>query len=190
MARPRHEDAPLHDEAALRALFVAALTGDAAAYRKFLQSLSGHLRAFFRKRLRQLPDDVEDLVQETLIAVHRQRHTYLQTEPLTPWVHAIARYKLVDLLRARALREAVTDHLDEDSFLAARDDEASLAHRDLEELLRGLPSRQRKAIVSVRLEGRSVAETAHMVGLSPSAVKVTVHRGLKALMARIKGSTP
>ena len=88
----------------LRELLVQGLNGDAAAYHQFLKTLSAHLRAYFRKRLFQRPDDVEDLVQETLLAVHNQRHTYRTDQPLTAWVHAIARYKLIALLRSRARR--------------------------------------------------------------------------------------
>jgi DNA-directed RNA polymerase specialized sigma24 family protein len=84
--------------------------------------LSAHLRAYFRNRLFQQPDDVEDLVQDTLLAVHNQRHTYLSDHPLTAWVHAIARYKLVDLLRARSSREALTDPLDDELEVFASSD--------------------------------------------------------------------
>jgi len=80
----------------LRALLLQGLDADAAAYQRFLKELSAHLRAFLRRRLAQWPDAVEDLVQETLLAVHNQRHTYRPEMPVTAWVHAIARYKLVD----------------------------------------------------------------------------------------------
>ncbi len=88
----------------LRDLLVRGLAGDAAAYHVFLKELSAHLRAFLRRRLSGLPDEVEDLVQEALLAVHNQRHTYDAGQPLTAWLHAIARYKLVDLLRRRGTR--------------------------------------------------------------------------------------
>ena len=77
-------------EERLREALVRALAGDAAAYHRFLGELGPHLRAFFRKRLARAPDEVEDLVQETLLAVHNQRHTYDPDQPLTAWVHAIA----------------------------------------------------------------------------------------------------
>jgi RNA polymerase sigma-70 factor (ECF subfamily) len=172
----------------LRALLMLALGGDAQAYHGFLRALSAHLRAYFRRRLFQRPDDVEDLVQETLLAVHNQRHTYQPAQPLTAWVHAIARYKLVDLLRARTSREALTDPLDEafDMF-AASDTDAAEASRDLHQLLDSLPDRQRLPIVHVKLQGLSVVEAAQRTGMSESAVKVGVHRGLKALAARIQG---
>ena len=84
-----------------------------------------HLRAYFRKRLSQRPDEVKDLVQETLLAVHNQRHTYRTDQPLTAWVQAIARCKLVDLLRSRATREALTDTLDDElEVFAASDPDA------------------------------------------------------------------
>ena len=187
MERPTGPASQESNEAALRALFVAALAGDALAYRAFLTRLSSHLRAFFRKRLAHWPDDVEDLVQETLMAVHRQRHTYRPDEPLTAWVHAIARYKLADLLRVRMRREALSDPWDDESSLfAATDDEAAHARRDLAQLMQGLSRSQRQAIESVKLGGYSVAETAQGTGMSPSAVKVGIHRGLKALAAKLK----
>ena len=83
----------------LHQLLVRGLNGDAASYHQFLKALSAHLRAYFRKRLFQRLDEAEDLVQETLLAVHNRRHTYRSNQPLTAWVHAIARYKLIDLLR-------------------------------------------------------------------------------------------
>jgi len=189
MDRPTQQAEPKLAEVRLQALFVDALAGDAAAYHRFLKSLSAHLRAFFRKRLAQLPDDVEDLVQETLIAVHNQRHTYRTDQPLTAWVYAIARYKLVDLLRARARKDVLNDPWDDEQALfAASDAEAAQARRDLGKLLDGLPDRHRLPIVHVKLEGLSVTEAARLTGMSESAVKIGVHRGLKALAAKIRGS--
>jgi RNA polymerase sigma-70 factor (ECF subfamily) len=174
----------------LRELLVQGLAGDAAAYHRFLKTLSEHLRAYFRKRLFSRPDEAEDLVQETLLAVHNQRHTYRSDQPLTAWVHAIARYKLVDLLRASAVRMALTDPLtDELEVFAASDTEAADAKKDLGKLLADLPDRQRLPIMHVKLEGLSVLETAQLTGMSESAVKIGVHRGLKALAAKIRGST-
>ena len=188
MERTTSHQARLADkEYQLREWLMLGLGGDTAAYHHFLKDLSAHLRAFFRKRLFQLTDDVEDLVQETLLAVHNQRHTYHPDQPLTAWVHAIARYKLVDLLRARAKREALTDPLDDElELFAASDTDAADAKKDLGKLLDTLPERQRLPIVHVKLEGLSVAETAQRTGMSESAIKVGVHRGLKALAAKIK----
>lgn len=173
----------------LRDLLVRGLAGDNAAYHVFLKELSAHLRAFLRGRLSRLPDDVEDLVQETLLAVHNHRHTYDAGQPLTAWIHAIARYKLVDLLRRRADREALNDPLDDEPDIFARSDtEAADARRDLAKLLDQLPDRQRLPIVHMKLEGLSVIETARATGMSEAAVKVGVHRGLKALAALIRRS--
>lgn len=174
-------------ETQLRGLLIAGLDGDESAYHAFLQQLSTHLRGFLRVRLARLPDDVEDLVQETLLAVHNQRHTYDHDQPLTAWVHAIARYKLVDLLRRRAGRDMLNDPLDDDlAVFATSDNEVADARRDLSKLLEQLPERQRLPIVHMRLEGLSVAETARATGMSESAVKVGVHRGLKALAVLIR----
>ncbi len=175
-------------EERLRGLLLRGLAGDATAYHSFLQDLSGHLRAYLRKRLAQLPDDVEDLVQESLLAVHIQRHTYDTDQPLTAWVHAIAKYKLVDLLRRRGHRERLTDSLDDEmEDVSSSEVEASEARRDLRVLLEQLPERQRLPIIHMKLGGLTTAETARVTGMSESAVKVGVHRGLKALAAKIRG---
>jgi RNA polymerase sigma-70 factor (ECF subfamily) len=176
-------------ERRLRELLVRALDGDAAAYRSFLEGLTAHLRAFLRRRLQQRIDDVEDIVQEVLLAVHNRRHTYRRGEPLTAWVHAIARYKAIDFLRAHGGRDVAFDALDDDlPVFSASDQQAGEARRDLETLLKHLPDRQRLPIVHVKLEGLSVAEAARLTGMSQSAVKVGVHRGIKALAARVRGA--
>jgi RNA polymerase sigma-70 factor (ECF subfamily) len=174
-------------ESALRELLVPALAGDAAAYHAFLKRLAAHLRAFFRKRLARLPDEVEDLVQETLLAVHNQRHTYDPDQPLTAWIHSIAKYKLIDCLRRRSRRDLMNDPIEDvGEAMLAVDDAADEARRDLATLLELLPDRQRLPILHVKLQGLSVIESAQLTGLSVSAVKIGIHRGLKALAARIR----
>lgn len=177
------------NEERLRGLLLRGLGGDAAAYHAFLKELAAHLRAFLRKRLTRMPDEVEDLVQESLLAVHNQRHTYDPQQPLTAWVFALARYKLIDLLRRRSRMDLLHDPLEEEGeTLAAPDNEAADARRDIAKLLSELPERHRLPIIYVKLEGLSVAEAAQRAGMSESAVKIGVHRGLKALAAKVRGA--
>jgi len=174
-------------EERLRSLFVRGLTGDEQAYRQFLSELTALLRAFLRRRLARLPDHVEDLVQEILIAVHNQRQTYAPEQPLTPWVYAIARYKIIDLLRRRSRSDLLHDPIDDDTELfTTADAEAAEARFDVAKLLRALPDRQRLPIWYVKIEGATVADTAVRTGMSVSAVKIGIHRGLKALAATIR----
>ena len=188
MQRTNRQEVFRAREERLRDLFVRGLAGDNKAYQTFLGELSAHLRAFLRKRLINLSDEVEDLVQESLLAIHNQRHTYDPGQPLSAWVQAIARYKLVDLLRRRASHEQQTDSLDEGmEIFSMADTEAAEARRDLNKLLDDLPERQRLPIMHTKLEGLSVGETAKLTGMSESAVKVAVHRGLKALAEKIRG---
>ena len=177
-------------EARLKGLLSRGLDGEAPAYQAFLTEMSTHLRAYFRKRLARLPDEVEDLVQEALLAIHNKRHTYDAGQPLTAWAHAIAKYKLVDLLRRRASHELLTDPMDDETdFFSSADSEAAEARRDLGKLLDQLPDRQRLPIVHTKLEGLSVTEAAQLTGMSESAIKVGVHRGMKALAALIRGAS-
>lgn len=174
-------------EERLRSLLLRGLVGDASAYHIFLSELTAHLRSFVRRRLAHLPEEVEDLVQELLLAIHNQRHTYDSAQPLTAWVQAIARYKLIDLLRRRSRTNGLHDPLDDDyDLLAAADGDAAEARYDLAKLLQQLPDRQRLPILYVKIEGRSVADAAKRTCMSESAVKVGIHRGLKALAGRIR----
>ncbi len=175
-------------EAALRALMMAGLDGDSAAHRTFLDRLSRHLRAYFKRRLARIgrsAAEVEDLVQEALIAVHMQRHTYDPAELLTPWVYAIARYKLIDHLRRTRASLADVPLDDAEEMMAQDDHIATESAYDLDRLLSKLPDRMHRAIQYVRLDGLSAAEAATRCGMSEAAVRVNVHRGLRALAALI-----
>jgi RNA polymerase sigma-70 factor, ECF subfamily len=169
-------------EPRLKALMVAALGGDQSAYRALLAALAPHLRAYFGRRIG--PADAEDLVQETLIAIHTKRATYDPRLPFTAWLHAIARYKLIDHFRRMKLRRTLPIE-DAQSVVAESDDESVAAHRDVERLLAMLPQKKRDLVRHVKIEGLSTAEAAQRSGLSESAVKVGVHRALKALSAMI-----
>ena len=174
-------------EASWARLLHSALDGNTADYAVFLRDLAVALRGFYRNRLFRFAAEQEDLVQETLIAVHNQRHTYDPALPVSAWVYAIARYKLADLLRRRGAKDRVTDGLDAaEELLVAAETEACDAERDLSQLLAVLPDHQRLPIIYTKLEGLSVAEAAQRLECSESAVKVGVHRGLKALAARIR----
>jgi RNA polymerase sigma-70 factor (ECF subfamily) len=158
---------------------LASLEGDAEAYRGLLRELTRHLRGYYQRRLP--PETAEDLVQEVLLAIHTRRHTYDRSQPFTAWVYGIARYKLVDEYRRAKRRAAVP--LDEAEELFA-DDEATpaTARRDLEKLLAKLPPDKRRLLVSVKLEGQSIADAAQQVNMSEGAAKVAIHRGLKSLI--------
>lgn len=174
-------------EAGIRPLWARAQAGDETAYRESLMRIAGRLRSFLRRRMQSLPDDVEDLVQETLLAIHLQRGTYDPEITVGRWVLAIARHKLIDLWRRRGRREALHDPLDE---LAERDQPAVWdelpVRRDLETLLSGLPKAQQQAIALIKLEGLSVTEASQRTGVSASALKVQVHRGLKRLAELVR----
>lgn len=175
-------------EARLKACWMAALQGDDAAYQQALQMLAGRLRAFFARRLASLPDEVEDLVQETLLALHLQRATYDARVPLGAWVFAVARHKLVDLFRRRGRREALHEPLDDlaEHLQPSTENQAQPALRDLGVLLQRLPDAQQRALMLVKLEGLTMAEASQRSGVSVAALKVQVHRGLKKLAQLVR----
>jgi RNA polymerase sigma-70 factor (ECF subfamily) len=171
-------------ERELQSLMIEGLGGDAVAYKTLLSKLSGYLRAYFRGRLARMGRgtvDAEDLVQEALIGIHTRRHTYDPSQPFTPWAYAIARYKLLDHLRRTkvSIKDLPIEGAEE---LIAHDDlsDAESAF-DLQRLLDRISPKMRQAIQYVKLDGLSVSEAAARSGMSESAIKVSVHRGMKAL---------
>lgn len=170
----------------LRALMLRGLAGDATAHAALLRDLAGLVRGYYARRMGADAADLEDLVQETLIAIHTRRASYRTGELLTPWVYAIARYKLISHWRARGRRP--TEALDAAYDIGeAGGQEAATAASDLERLMLSLPAKQREAIHATRIAGLSTAEAAAFTGQSEPAVKVSAHRGIRALMARVQG---
>jgi RNA polymerase sigma factor (sigma-70 family) len=179
MARIPHEAAGvIAAEAQLKALMLASLAGDAAAYRALLKALGAYLRAYYARRLGGA--DGEDLVQETLLAMHARRATYDTSQPLTAWVYAIARYKLIDYFRRAKLRQTVPIE-NAEHVLAANGTDAAIIQRDVEQALASLPERTRNLIRQTKIEGLTAAEAGAVTGMSETAVKVSVHRAMKSL---------
>lgn len=154
--------------------------GDAKAYHALLQSLRLWLVSYFNRRLRG--GDVEDLVQMTLLSLHEKRHTYNPQAAFMPWIAAVARHKLIDYVRWSGRRVHV--ELSDDLGLA---DGLSndLAHRDVAVLLAQLPKQQAHLISLHKLDGLTSEEVAVKTGRNTSAVKVSIHRGLKKLSALV-----
>lgn len=178
-------------DADLGRLFCAGREGDEARYAQALRGCAVLLRRFIAAKLQRMAPgmlgDTEDVVQECLLALHLKSHTYDANQPFPPWLYAVARYKLIDLLRRRQPgRELSLDLLAEThEFAESSESTEPQAGADLAVLLAQLPDKQRRPIELVKLEGRSVAEAAATTGLSISAVKVGIHRGLKALAKRL-----
>jgi RNA polymerase sigma-70 factor (ECF subfamily) len=119
------------------------------------------------------------------LAIHLKRHTYDPAEPFTPWVYAIARYKLIDFLR-RTRTSLVDVPIEEADTIMAHDDNVDAESTyDLKRLMQRLPEKMRCSIESVKLDGQSIAQAADRCGISESGVKVNIHRGLKTLAAFI-----
>lgn len=176
----------LMNETSLHALLVKGLSGDERSYSAFLRQTAAHLRPYFRRRLFDGPDQAEDLVQEVLLAIHIKRATFDVGQPVSAWVYAIVRFKLIDHLR-RTRRRGVQVPIDDVSDLFAdADAESGVVRRDIDRLLNQLPAKQRDSIRGVKIDDLSVREAAERGKLSESDVKVSIHRGMKAL-SRIIG---
>src|SRR5882757_2011924 len=134
------------NEAELRALMMASQAGDAVAHRKLLEQLSGHLRSYFKRRLVQGDgEQAEDLVQETLLAIHTNRQNYNPAQLITPWAYAIARYKLIDHLR-KTKSSMANVPLEEAEEVMAHDDQTEVESAfDLDRLMNRLPSKAQQA---------------------------------------------
>jgi RNA polymerase sigma-70 factor, ECF subfamily len=182
MSHPQtsHSEASASKSAELDAGLLASLAGDEQAYRRFLDQLATVLSAYFRKRIFGSQDEVEDLIQETVLAVHRRRYTYRTDVPVLVWVYAIARHKHIDWLRAQGRKPESLHVEDEHSPSGDFIGEWQTA-RDVRLVLSRLPSAQAHLLAYNKLMGYSIEETAALMGMSEAAVKVGIHRGMKAL---------
>ncbi|WP_026621699.1 RNA polymerase sigma-70 factor, ECF subfamily [Ensifer sp. WSM1721] len=169
------------DDGDLARLFRSALGGDEKAYGDFLNDAAALVRVWARRRA--YPDlDPEDIVQETLLAVHLKRHTWRNDGPVKPWLYAIARHKLVDALRRHGRHTRVELGEVEEELASA---EAETA-RDWEigRALEVLTPGQRSVVRAISVEGRTIAEAARSLGMNETAVRVALHRGLAAIAKR------
>lgn len=160
-----------------------ALAGDEAAYRQLLGTLAGLLRGWTRRELARQGYDIgeaEDIVQETLIAVHLKRATWDSERAILPWLRAVTRHKMIDNLRRRGRRIMVPidDFVD---LLPAPENEPGLTAEALDKHLSQLPKGQEKVVRSISVDGLSIAETAQHLAMKEGAVRVALHRGLTAL---------
>ena len=167
-------------EERLRTLMTRGLDGDSVAHRQLLGALGGHLRGFFARRIGASASEVEDLVQETLLAVHLKRDTYNRGLPFTPWAYAVARYKLFDHLRRR-YRHVHVPLEDAGALFATDDSQEGAVRTDLDRMLERLPARQRSLLEDVKLHGLSVEEAARKRGVTAVSVRVMLHRTLKRM---------
>lgn len=174
------------NEVELKAMMIEGLAGNAKVHAALLSALVPILRRFYFRYVRTGSDDVEDLVQETLIAIHTKRATYERTRPFTTWMFAIARYKMIDHFRRNG-RFCSINSLEE-ILVSEGFETASSARMDVERLLETLPAKQASAIRRTKLEGFTISEAATLDGIGESDTKVSIHRGIKALAAKISWS--
>lgn len=128
------------------------------------------------------PNDLEDVVQETLLAIHLKRHTWNAGMPVAPWVMAIARNKLIDVLRRRGR----ATHVPIDLVLEAPEmasAEPNLDRHDVLSLMSGLSPRQKDVVQSIAIDQHSIRDVAGRLAMSEGAVRVALHRSLKKLAA-------
>ncbi len=133
--------------------------------------------------------DAEDIVQETLLAIHLKRGSWDVDRPILPWLRAVARHKLIDNLRRRGRRVMVPIE-DIMETLVAPEPEDTLSADALDRHLRTLPPGQSQVVRTISLEGLSISETAQKFAMSDGAVRVALHRGLTALARAARQSEP
>lgn len=165
------------------AMMRAARGGDRQAYETCLREIAQAMRPVIRRGLLRAgadAADTEDVVQNMLIAVHLKQHTWDASRPIGPWLFAIARYKMIDVLRRRGRRAEIPIE-DFAETLAAPVVEDRAGERDVMRSLDALPPRQREVVRTITIEGASIAEAASRLDMSAGAVRVALHRGLASL---------
>ena len=170
------------DDAELARLMRAAISGDERAYGDFLRGAACLVRSFARRKIVHGGIDPEDIVQETLLAVHLKHHTWRQDAPITPWLYAITKYKLIDAFRLRGRRAEID--IDEIAETFPEPVSEAVSDREIGRALAMLAPGQRSVVAAISVDGRSIGETAKWLGMSEMAVRVALHRGLAAITGR------
>jgi RNA polymerase sigma-70 factor (ECF subfamily) len=170
------------EEGELARLMRAAIGGDERAYAEFLRRAACLVRGFARRRIVRGGIDPEDIVQETLLAIHVKRHTWRDDGSVLPWLFAIARYKLVDAFRRQGRRTEI--EIDEIADTFAAPEAETVSDREIHRALATLTPGQRSVVSAVTVDGHSIGETAETLGISEAAVRVALHRGLTAITKR------
>jgi RNA polymerase sigma-70 factor (ECF subfamily) len=160
-----------------------AQAGDEEAYAELLVLLAAATRSYVRLRAGAAVAWSDDVVQDTLMAEHRARHTFDPRRPFVPWFYAIARNRFVDVLRREQRVRQFEVASDAWAEFAAADRElpGSVDLDAVRRALASLPPRQREIIEAIKLRDESVRDIADRLGMTVSAVKVTAHRGYRAL---------
>lgn len=175
----------MSEDAGLESLMQAYQQADAAAAMQLAERLNPKLFSFFLAQTRNR-DKAEDLLQECWLKIHRARHTYRPTEPLLPWVYAIARHTQVDNYRRdeRIARHEI--HSERAAEIAASETAPEIA--DIEELLNTLPKQQRETVILLKVAGMSLEEVSRATGATVGAVKQRAHRAYTTLRRLMGGS--
>lgn len=163
-----------------------AVAGDDFAYHQVLVAITAALTRSLRGRALRLGIDVEDIVQDVLLALHLKRETWIRGTPVAPWVNAIARNKIIDAWRRRSRRPQVTIESVADTLTFEVDPRDEMSG-DLERGLAALTPRQRDVLTAVSLQGYTATETAQRLAISDVAVRVTMHRAFKSLAMLLGG---
>jgi DNA-binding CsgD family transcriptional regulator len=163
----------------------ASMTGDAGAYRQLLVSLAPHVRAV--SELGRPGERSRGPCARGSASHPPQTGTWDQWGPIGPWVAAITRNKLIDILRRRG-RHIIVPIEDVVDSLQAEDLTPELSTRDIDTLLEHLKPQQREIVRSISLNGSSIRETADRLQMTEGAVRVTLHRALKALAVFYRSS--
>ena len=169
------------------ALMKLSLNGDQRAYADLLQETSRFLRPFLAKRL-NFTNEVDDLLQEILISIHKARHTYDGNRPYRPWVFAIAKFRLQDYFRTHYsdhLRQAV-DLDDMEESLSEHVTETAISYESISGEVQKLPEKQATILQLMHQEGYTAKEVAKKMGMKESAVKVAAHRAYKILRSKLE----
>lgn len=163
-----------------------AMVGDTEHYGRLLEDIMPFLRSLATKRCQAMgiaAGEAEDVVQETLIAIHLKRGTWDPQRPLIPWITTILHYKSIDHRRRRARRTMVSlDHIP--SLAASGTDSAVVDTIDVRTILSSLSPPHRSIVQYLSIDGFSVREAAAVLNMSEGAVRVSLHRILKGLSSR------
>ncbi|MCB0422457.1 MAG: sigma-70 family RNA polymerase sigma factor [Bdellovibrionales bacterium] len=167
----------------------AAQAGNTEAYRTLLSEVSHYVYLYLQRKMAGRPE-VEDVVQESLLTVHRVRHTFdPERGDFKPWLHSIVESRLIDFWRKQKRKESneVTTSDDLSDWIQAPQEISRLSLEELHKVINQIKPTQREIFIAVKIEGLTIREVANKFNMTEAAIKVTVHRAYKRILETMNG---
>lgn len=164
-----------------------AQEGNSTSYETLLSEVYMFLESYLNSKVYN-KSQIDDVIQEIILAIHNSRHTFDGTKSFMSWLLAIAHYKVSDHLRyqfkqkTQELEESLIDPNSDTLTALIENENIQLLHQAIDEL----DHKPRQIVKLLKIEGFKISEVADQLNISESNVKVIAHRAYLTLETSLR----